>query len=179
MSSIRMVPGPASQRGAILLLSMICLLLIAMVAGTTMHTSILEFRMAGNDQFREEAFQKAQAVATALMEDPDNFPVAGQVGYTVCATGSSDPGCDVTTIVIPAAVSSVPAGVVVDYRVERQGPLIVQGLPFRQSQSSASSSLAFDSAFFEAQVAVDGGAVSLGRSEVAQGVGRVVASTPQ
>jgi hypothetical protein len=174
-----MVAGPTSQRGAILLLSMICLLLIAMVAGTTMHTSILELRMAGNDQFREEAFQKAQAVATALMENPDNFPVAGLVGYTVCASGSSDPGCDATTISVPAAVTSAPAGVAVDYRVERQGPLIVPGLPFRQSQSSTSSSLAFDSAFFEAQVTVDGGAVSLGRSEVAQGVGRVIASAGQ
>jgi hypothetical protein len=167
------------QRGAVLLLAMIFLLLLAMIAGTTMHTSILEFRMAGNDQFREEAFQKAQAVATALSQNAANFPVTGGVGYTICKAGDSDAACNISSINVPAAVAAVPAGVTVEYRVQRQGPMIMESLPFRQSQSEVSSSLAFDAALFEAAVAVDGSAVRLGRAEVAQGVARLVASSAQ
>lgn len=173
-------PGSKSdQRGAVLLLSMIFLLLLAMVAGTTMHTSTLEFRMAGNDQFREEAFQKAEAVAAALSENTDNFPVAGGVGYTVCKTGETDPACDMTTLNLSGDVTEVAPGVTVDYRVERQGPAVMASLPFRQSQSQASSSLAFNAALFEATVSVDGSAVRLGRAEVAQGVARLIANSAQ
>lgn len=171
--------GMARNRGAVLLLSMIFLLLLAMIAGTVMHTSVLEFRMAGNDQFREEAFQKAQAIATALSEDTDNFPVTGGVGYTICQAGDGDAACDVSSIVVDATVAAVPAGTTLVYRVERQGPMIMESLPFRQSQSNASSSLAFDAALFEANVSVDGSSARLGRAGVAQGVARLVASSAQ
>ncbi len=178
-----MTPGnrncKTDQRGAVLLLSMIFLLLLAMVAGTTMHTSTLEFRMAGNDQFREEAFQQAEAVAAALSENTDNFPVAGGVGYTICKTGEADPACDINTLTVDSEIVDVAAGVTVDYRVERQGPVIMTSLPFRQSQSQASSSLAFNAALFEATVAVDGSAVRLGRAEIAQGVARLIANSAQ
>ena len=171
--------GSHRQRGAVLLLSMIFLLLLAMVAGTTMHTTTLEVRMAGNNQFREEAFQQAQAVATAIADDEDNFPVTGGVGYTLCGSGDTDADCDATTVDVDAAILAAPGGVDVSYRVERQGPAVIEGVPFRQAQNRASSSLAFDAAVFETAVAVDGSSVRLGSAEVAQGVARLVASGTQ
>ena len=78
------------QRGAVLLIAMIFLLLLAIIAGTVTQTSILEFFMAGNAQFREEAFQEAQAVVTEISSDAGNFPVVGQIGYKLCKTKVGD-----------------------------------------------------------------------------------------
>jgi type II secretory pathway pseudopilin PulG len=170
----------ARSRGAVLLLAMIFLLLLAMVAGTVMQTSILESRMAGNEQFREEAFQRAQAVASALSEDPSNFPVSGEVGYTICAGGDTYAECTSDlTLTLSSEVTSSLVDSDVTYRVERQGPLFLETLPFRQREGATSSSLAFDAAIFEAQVEVDGSASRLGRAEVAQGVAILVASSVQ
>ena len=176
----RLPPRPVNRsrtRGAVLLLAMIFLLLLAMIAGTVMQTSTMEFRMAGNEQFREEAFQKAQAVASSLSEDTANFPVAGAVGYTVCKNGDTDPDCDVSILTADPVVAAVPTGVDVDYRVERQGPLVLENLPFRQSQQNVSSTLSFHAAMFEARVVVDGNSARLGRAEVAQGVARLIAGS--
>jgi len=50
------------NRGAVLLLAMVFMLMLAVIAGSVMQTGVLEFHMAGNDQFQEEAFQRAQAI---------------------------------------------------------------------------------------------------------------------
>ena len=116
-----------------MLLAMIFLLLMAMVAGTVMQNSILAFRMAGNDQFREEAFQKAQGIASAISEAQDNFPVSGGVGYIICRDAAATAGCSADLAALDANVVSVPAGVTVDYQIERQGPLLLETIPFRLS----------------------------------------------
>jgi Tfp pilus assembly protein PilX len=169
----------SKNKGAVLILSMVFMLLLAMVAGTVMQTSVLEFRMAGNDQFREEAFQEAQAIASGISEKQVNFPVTGDVGYTLCKAGDSDSVCDETSLVVGNTTISVPTGVSVSYRVERQGPAILESLPFRQSQSNVSSSLAYDAAVFEVTATVDGTAEKLGRAEVAHGIARLVVSSAQ
>lgn len=166
--------GARPQRGAVLLLAMVFLLLLAIISGSVVRTSVLELRMAGNDQFREEAFQKAQAIAAALSGRMANFRVTGGVGYTLCPAGG---GCDSETLAVAAATEAVPAGVDVSYRIRRQGPLVVRTLPFRQAQGSASSSQVFDAAIFETSVSVDGGAVRLGSAEVVRGIAVRVASS--
>jgi hypothetical protein len=167
----------ASSKGAVLLLAMIFLLLLAMVAGTVMQNSILSFRMAGNDQFREEAFQKAQGIVSAISEDQDNFPVSGGVGYIICKDNTVTAGCSADFAPIDPDVVTLPAGVTIDYQIERQGPLLLETIPFRLSQDSTSSSLAYDAAIFEAKVEVDGSAVGLGKAQVVQGVAIVIATT--
>ena len=94
--------------------------MLALIAGTVMQTSIQEFQMAGNAQFREEAFQRAQAIAEEISEDLDNFPVTGDVGYKICATG-----CNGTNFIQALTTATAPTGVNVDYQVERQGPRFV------------------------------------------------------
>lgn len=167
----------SSSRGAVLLLAMLFLLLMAMVAGTVMQTSILEFRMAGNDQFREEAFQRAQGIASAISERHSNFPVVGDVGYTLCKDNSASTGCSADLVALDPDIVSVPAGVALEYQVERQGPAILEGLPFRLPEGSASSSVAYDAAVFETSVEVDGGTVGLGTAQVVQGVAVVIVSS--
>ena len=178
-SSKRVTTGRSRQRGAVLLLAMVFLLLMAIVAGTVMQTSVLEFFMAGNDQFREEAFQQAQAITTEIGDDIDNFPVTGGVGYLVCPQGINTVGgetCNANFPAEPDSVANVPHEDVV-YTVVRQGPLILESLPFRQRESQASSSPAFDAAIFETDVIIDGSASRLGSANVVQGLAvRVVSS---
>lgn len=164
-----------------LLLAMIFLLLLAMIASTVTRTSILEFQMAGNDQFREEAFQKAQAIASALAEDEDNFPVAGSVGSRICEPTDPDPNsvCNFTTLAVDGETRAVPAGVDVSFHIERQGPLFIESLPFRQREGDASSAQAFDAAVFETVVEVDGSDARLGRASVVEGIVRRVAASAQ
>lgn len=170
------------QGGAVLILSMIFLLLLTLIAATVMQSSQQEFQMAGNNQFREEAALRAQAIATEISNESDNFPVTGDVGHRVCTTAeaASDSDCDqVNFLSAPSFASSVPTGVEVSYEVIRQGPLLLESLPFRQSEADVSSSPAFDAAIFEVQVEVDGSSARLGRAEVAQGIAVVVASSSQ
>jgi Tfp pilus assembly protein PilX len=151
---------------------MIFLLLMALVAGTVMQTSMLEFRMAGNDQFREEAFQQAEAVATSISEDIANFPVSGDVGYTICKSG-----CDSNTLNYDTTVltdQSLVSGV-----VTREGPLILETFPVRLSESQSSSSPSYDAAVFEVRVEYNGSDDGLGNAAVAQGIAVRIASSSQ
>jgi len=177
VKNMKVQVSPSHSRGAILLVSMVFLLLMALVAGTVMQTSMLEFKMAGNDQFREEAFQKAQAVSSSISEDVDNFPVVGDVGYTNCVTGDADPDCDIFSLTIDSAIASVPTGVALTAQVTREGPLILESFPVRLSESQTSSSPSYDAAIFEVVVEYSGSDVGLGNAEVAQGLAvRIVSS---
>jgi hypothetical protein len=158
---------------------MIFLLLLTIIAGTVMQTSQQEFQMAGNNQFREEASLRAQAIASELASEQDNFPVTGDVGYTICDPNDPDVDCNTDNFLTAPSFAAVPEGVEVSYQVVRQGPILLESLPFRQSEASVSSSPAFDAAIFEVAVTVDGSAVRMGRAEVIQGVAVVVASSSQ
>ncbi len=164
--------------GAVLLLAMVFMLLLATLAATGMATSIMEIRMAANDQFKEQAFQTAQAFAAAISRNTDNFHVSGVVGFTTCKNEMSNPDCDASEFVtLYSSLEHVSPGVTVDYRVERMGPLFLPGMPFRQAQSLVSSVLAYDAAIFEVRVIVDGGGVNLARAEVAQGIAVLVSNS--
>lgn len=169
--------GRVASTGAVLLVAMVFMLLLALVAGTVMQTSMLEFRMAGNDQFREEAFQQAQAVAASISQDIDNFPVSGAVGYTICDVGNPNTSCntntltyDTTSVTNPALLSGI---------VTREGPLILESFPVRLSESQTSSSPNYDAAVFEVKVEYNGSDEGLGNAAIAQGVAVRIASSSQ
>jgi len=172
MKSNSKMRGKSRQGGVVLLLSMVFLLLLAIVAGTVMQTSILEFFMAGNAQFREEAFQQAQAIVTEISQDIDNFPVTGEVGYNICPSG-----CNAMFAITPTSLAAVPADSTVTYLSRRRGPEILESLPFRQTEDRVSTGPGFDAALFEVDVAIDGSAARLGSAQVVQGIAiRVVSS---
>jgi hypothetical protein len=166
-------PHKPRNRGAVLLLAMVFMLMLAVIAATVVQTGVLEFHMAGNDQFQEEAFQRAQAIVSELSRDPDNFSLAGGLGYALCfSQGQSqdqDPDCDENSLNAPVS-GVVPEGVELTYRVIRQGPRLLQRFPLREAQGVASGSGLFDAAIFEVDVHVDGSGRRLGSARVVQGI---------
>ena len=161
--------GMTASCGAVLLLALVFMLMLTMIATTVMQTAILQLRMAGNDQFLEEAFHKAQAIATELSLDPDNFSLEGGVGSTNCPVGVKDLNCYRSELPVPAS-AVVPTGVTLDYRVTRQDPLLWRDFPIREAQNTVSSSNSFDAAIFEIDVRIDGSEKRLGSSHIVQGI---------
>ena len=98
---------PNQQQGVALAVAMILLLGVTVVSLASLNTSLLELVMAGNEQARMSAFQKAQsgldAVEAEICADYKAFfaPYVG-TGYAVCAsTGFDNKTCDVTTLPLP------------------------------------------------------------------------------
>lgn len=179
MTNYEHITSRKNSRGAVLILAMVFLVLMTLVAVTVMKTSIQEFQMAGNDQFREEAFQRAQAITAEISTDLNNFPVVGGVGYTICTAADTDPDCNTSNFLQDPNSATVPTGVDVAYKVVRQGPRFLESLPFRQAEGSASSAPAFDAAIFEVSADIDGTDARLGSASVVQGIAVRVASSSQ
>lgn len=158
-----------SSRGAVLLIALIFMLLLSVIAATVLQSAILQLRMAGNDQFVEEALHQAQAIAGELSLNPDNFLLTGDVGDANCPPGPQDPGCDHNQLQVPASVPAQDA-YALDYRVVRQEPLLWKGFPLREAEHVASSSTGFDAALFEIDVQLDGSGNGLGSAHVVQGM---------
>lgn len=161
------------QQGAILLLSLVFLLLLAIVASTVARTSTLQLQMAGNEQFRQAASQKAQAVVSALIESEANFPLYGDIGHSLCDSASV---CDENTLAVAMSTEAVPDGVALHYQVQRKGPLLLDSLPYRAAEQSAISSRHFDLALFEVSAEVDGRSVRQGHARVVEGIARRVSA---
>lgn len=161
--------GLVSSRGAVLLLALVFVLLLSMVAATVMHSAALQLRMAGNDQFLEEALYTAQAIAAEISLNPDNFSLDAGVGETNCPLGNESPECHRSTVKVPASAQSLE-GFALDYRVTRQDPLLWKGFPIRESEDAVSSSNSFDAAIFEIDVRLNGSKARLGSAHVVQGI---------
>ena len=169
MEKLPALSRPTASRGAVLLLALVFMLMLAIIASTVVQTAILQLRMAGNDQNLEEALHKAQAIATELSLNPDNFSLEGDVGDTNCPVGDQSLNCDRNELQTPGSAAA-PAGVEIDYRVTRQDPLLWRGLPVREEQDAASSSSSFDAAIFEIDVRIDGSEKRLGSAHIVQGI---------
>lgn len=135
--------------------------------------------MAGNDQFAEEAFQKAQGIASAISQRKESFLMSAPLDYIACANSALTAGCSSDLSPLDSAIVAVPAGIRLSYSVQRRGPKLLKALPFRIEQRAASSSLAYDAAVFETRVHFDGSAAGLGSAEVAQGVAVMVSGSVQ
>ena len=156
------------QQGAALIVALLFLLLITLVATTGAENSTLQLQMAGNEQSRVEALQQNMAVLDAIIDDPDNTPVVGGVGFKICDLASTDASCDLTEIDLDSTVTTVPTGVGIDYFVTRVGPLEVDAPSM--SEELASSASAYKFARQEITATVDGTDARLGNSTVVQGM---------
>jgi Tfp pilus assembly protein PilX len=159
---------PRKQDGAVLIIALMFLLLIALVAATASETNTLQLQMAGNDQLRADAQQRVMAILDAILDNADNTPVIGDIGYKICAAGSTAAGCDQALISLDSAVTDVPNGTSNDYFVTRVGPLET-GAPV-MSESMASSASAFNVARYEITASFEGEAARLGNSTIVQGI---------
>ncbi len=164
------------NKGMVLALAMVFLLLLAAIAGGAMRSTALAFHLAGNDQFKEQALQHAESIVANIVGAPANFSLSTQVGESLCSPSNSDSADCGGVLPVPAEPDDwLPRGVTSDYRVVRKGPLLLGRLPLRLEQSSVSSSRAYRAAVFEVRAQVDGSAVRLGSAGVAQGLAVLVA----
>lgn len=90
------------QRGVVLFISLIMLVVIAMLTLTLMGMSKVEMRMANNEEARVSALQMAQAISDIVVADPDKTPVVGGAGYKLCTAGLN--GCDAEMSALPDSV---------------------------------------------------------------------------
>ena len=169
------IGGERYCRGAVLLLAMVFMLLLAVLAGTSMQSGIIQVKMANNELLKEEATQNTLAIVDAIGSHLENFSVQGRVGHTLCKPTASAEYCDSQKFVsLDPRVLRLPQGVTVEYEVERIAPLYLQSLPVRQAQDSVSSSLAYAAAIFEIHARVDGRESGLGFAEATRGVALLV-----
>jgi hypothetical protein len=88
-----------SQRGGVLAVSLIFLIVIGLLGLSSLQTSRLELRMANNEEVRTNALQMALALADAVVATPTMTPVFGGIGYTLCTAGQPD--CDNPSLFMP------------------------------------------------------------------------------
>lgn len=153
----------SSQRGSVLLPALIFLLILTLAATTTMRTSTLELRMAGNEQQRVETFELAQSIVDEVVGNPDNIRVSGDIGYVNCTPGVS--GCNANDVIINNNLLPTAKAGNATVMVERLAPAL--SAPPRGINTSSD---AFSAARFEVDTSYDGTAENEGRVGIVQGV---------
>jgi hypothetical protein len=152
------------QDGAILIISLVILIAISLLTISSMRSSNIGLHMAQNEESRVAAEQGAQALADAIISDPQTTPVIGGSGFTICTPGES--GCNrydlpIANSVIAYNISSGD----LTARVQRLGPT------FRPPPRVVESSIdKFSSATFEVTATYDRADESLGRQRIVEGV---------
>ena len=157
--------GPG-QRGLVLLVALLVLLLLAVIAMTIAGTNRLQLHMATNDEGRVAALQQALAVVDAVLDSPTGISLDSSVGDRRCMAGSPDPSCDEYTIELPPG--ALPGAGSLEVSVTRIAP--AQSEMPSMGEAEASSAVHYRVAKFEIQVAYDGAAAGIGRATLTQGV---------
>lgn len=85
-------PSRRPQSGAALIVSLILLMVLTVLAVSTMRTASLGLLMAGNAQYRENAFRLAQSGIDTVVRGPE------RVGAGDCPTAAADPAVDVAEL---------------------------------------------------------------------------------
>lgn len=94
-SQIKKCPsGPRQQSGAALVVSMVLLLVMTLLAVSTMSTASLEVTMAGNTQYSENAFQLAET-------GNEEYIRTMRSNQGVCLNDQNPTACDVPLTNVP------------------------------------------------------------------------------
>ena len=80
---------PPRQRGAALVVALLMLLVITLLAVAGMNSSATEFIMAGNEQYRQNAFQAAETGIEQTIANDVFVPGAADVTHTNVAVPNS------------------------------------------------------------------------------------------
>ena len=158
---------PSSQRGVALVISLILLVVITMIALTTIRFSTQELNFASNDTLKVEAFESAQSLVDATIATPANTPVVGQcapVPYTVCLPGQTCNGQSTLALADGWLDSEIAAGNVT-IQVQRVCPNL--GPPPRGFGTSV---VLFSAANFSVQAMYNMSSQGQGRTGINEGV---------
>ncbi len=154
------------QRGLVLVVALLVLLLTAIIATAVAATSLLQLRMAGNDEAEVVAQQQALSAVDAVLSDPGATTVRGQPGYRRCTPGAGPDGCDQTDLDLDDRWLPGAGGTGVT--VTRIAPAGARLPPMAQDR--ASSAVAYRVAKFEVRAVHDDSLQGGARATVVQGV---------
>jgi hypothetical protein len=158
--------GSRQQAGVVLLVSLLVLLVMGIIATTVARTNQLQLHMAGNDEARIAAMQRALAVIDGVFARPGNFRTDVPAGHRTCRVAAVSEGCDAQSLTLDAGV--LPTVGLVEVAVERLAP--EAGRMPVLGESHANSTVHYRVAKFEVQVVYDQTADGGGRASLAQGV---------
>jgi type IV pilus assembly protein PilX len=84
-------PSPRNrQRGAALVVGLLLLLVLTILAVSSMNSASLEFVMAGNEQYRANAFSAAEAGIEQTIDSGTFNPAGGAVNQNGAATATDN-----------------------------------------------------------------------------------------
>jgi hypothetical protein len=172
---MRGVQPHSVQRGVVLVVSLLVLLLLGIIATTVARSNLLQLHMAGNDEARTAAMQQALAVVDAVLPSAVATLPTGGVGYRQCQPDSADTDCDDYSLVLQSG--ALPAAGNTAVAVTRVAPL-EERMPVL-AEDQASSTVYYRVAKLEVQVSYDGSAAGLGRATIAQGLLLRLSASPQ
>lgn len=153
------------QEGAALFMALMFLIIITMLSLSAMRSSIMELRMAGNQEEQMYAVQRAQAAIDATVTDPANTPVIGSVDDTTCLPNAT--GCTRNTLDLSDTTNlqeDIDAGYI-DIQVRRIRPL-ERAAP----RTIGTSASVFSYATFEVRGEYDALDAGRGSAQVYEGV---------
>jgi hypothetical protein len=150
------------QHGSVMIVALVFLVVLGIMGLTSMQTSQLELRMAGNEQVKISAHQAAQALIDVIVADSTTTPVIGGVGYVLCTAGQ--PNCDLTSITMPAGPLQPE---VAAQHLGATGELTAIGPPPRGTGFSADF---FEANHYRLTSTYDRADEGLGRAAVTQGM---------
>lgn len=153
----------APQRGSVLVISLVFLAVLTLAAITTMRTSTLGMRMAGNEETRVSSFEMAQSIVDEVVGNPDNIIVSGDVGFINCTSNVA--GCNATTVVVDSNLLPASKTNYAQVVVERIAPALTPA-----PRGINSSADAFFAARFEVDTTYDGTSSNEGKVGIVQGV---------
>ena len=139
------------ERGTVLLVSLILLIVATTISLSAVSTSVMELRMAGNAEASVDTMQTALAAVDFAIADPSNLPVSGPLKVPTTVTLSDTMFNELAGETITASAS----------RIEDCAP------PPRMR--AASSLLAYSSFKYEISAEINRNVRGMGQSGVAQG----------
>jgi Tfp pilus assembly protein PilX len=146
------------QKGVALVTALVLLVALTLVALSGIQSTSVQLQISGNDEATVEAYEYAQSVVDAVIENSTNFVVGADIGYTTCL--NAGPGCNATSINLTETMFS---GVNLQAKVELlkigQSPRLVNGNSMSQTNG----------AYFSIEGQYDETANNRGKSGVVQG----------
>lgn len=157
-----------TNKGTALITSLVLLMALTMVSLSAVQSTSVQLQISGNDEATVEAYQYAQSVVDAVIEQPSNFVVGTGAGFTLCAVAES--GCDQVSIPLTSTMFSSVTGL--QAKVEH---LKTSAAP--RMGANASSATAFDGAYFTIAGRYNETANNRGLSNVVQGFVMLIPKT--
>lgn len=169
-----------AHQGAALFTALIFLIIITMLSLTAMRGSMLELRMASNQEVKNSAFLSAQAIVDATIGDSANMPTLAAVGAMNCMASDPDAAaCNTTGLVMDdnflAAETTYFNGQRTDgevyVRTTRLAPLTAPA-----PRAIGTSASLYSVATYQVDGTYDLSAIGKGRAEIREGLMMLIAN---